>query len=242
MRVAVLADIHGNMDALEAVLEDLDRAAVDEVVSAGDNIGYGAEPDRVVLRLASLGIPSVLGNHELAARNPAFLEWFNPEARESLIWTAGRLSAESMEYVDRLPTHRVAHGCRWVHGYPPDSVSLYMFQVPASRRRMTLTESEERFCFVGHTHRLELVAFDGRELQQRELQEGSIALDPACKYLINIGSVGQPRDGDIRAKFGILDLDRQCLEIRCLPYDNEAAAAKIRSEGLPEIHARRLLE
>ncbi len=241
MRLAVISDIHGNMDALEQVLADIDQAGVRTVFSLGDNIGYGAEPERVVQTLMARGIPSVLGNHEMAALDPGFLDWFNPIAQTSLTRTFGMLSPKSMNFTAGLPTQMSAHGCRFVHGFPPDSPTVYLFQVEVERRARVLKVLPQRLCFVGHTHVLEISGFDGHDFTDVGIREGPIPLDPGLKYLINVGSVGQPRDGDIRAKYVIWDADQNTLEIRFVAYDAQAAADKILAAGLPEQHARRLL-
>ena len=241
MKIAVLSDIHGNMDAFEKVIEDIERCRPDAVYSLGDNIGYGPEPERAIQALIRLQIPSVLGNHELAVNDSGFLPWFNPSARESLIRTFDMLSPDSLTFIRELPTHLTAESLRFVHGFPPDSPTLYTFQVEAHTKRQVLSELTERICFVGHTHILEIVEYDGHTLVDLACREGLNALHPDRKHLINIGSVGQPRDGDIRAKYVIWDSAEDSLDIRCVPYDAQAAAAKIIAAGLPELHARRLL-
>jgi len=241
MKIAVFSDIHGNMDAFEKVVEDIEACRPDAVYSLGDNIGYGAEPERVIQTLIRLRIPSVLGNHELAAKEPDFLSWFNPAARKSLTMTFDMLSADSLNFIRGLPTHLTAPPLRLVHGFPPDSPTLYTFQVESRIKRRVLKELPERICFVGHTHILEIAAYDGDTLLDVAFQEGLNRLQPEHKHLINIGSVGQPRDGDMRAKYVIWDNAENTLDIRCVPYDARAAAAKIIAAGLPELHARRLL-
>jgi diadenosine tetraphosphatase ApaH/serine/threonine PP2A family protein phosphatase len=241
MRIAVLSDIHANMDAFEQVLADIEATRPEAVISLGDAIGYGAEPERVLEALQRRSIPSVLGNHELAAQDPGFLDWFNPAARRSLALTFERLGAEALALIRSWPAHLCAHGLRFVHGFPPDSPTRYLFQVPAAEKRRILSEIPERICFVGHTHRLGLVAYTGDILEEIHFREGPNPLSPETKYLINVGSVGQPRDADQRAKYVIWDNQTQTLDIRCVPYDVRAAAAKILAAGLPEAHALRLI-
>jgi diadenosine tetraphosphatase ApaH/serine/threonine PP2A family protein phosphatase len=242
MRIAVFSDIHANLDAFQKVIEDLDRSAADAVFCLGDSIGYGAEPEEVIQALRHRGIPSVLGNHELAAVDPGFLEWFNPSARQSLIATFARLSAESFAFIHALPRFIRWQGCRFVHGFPPDSPTLYLFQVDRRRKREVLDALEDQIFFVGHTHVLEILAYDGARFASVAFRVGPNPLDPDMKYIINIGAVGQPRDGDPRAKYVIWDTAARILDVRCIAYDAQAAAAKIRAAGLPESHARRLLE
>jgi diadenosine tetraphosphatase ApaH/serine/threonine PP2A family protein phosphatase len=241
MKIALLSDIHGNMDAFDAVLADIDRMRVDTVFSLGDNIGYGAEPERVMRTLRDRCIPSVLGNHELAARRPGFLDWFNPAARHSLAMTFQMLSADSLEWIAGMPLYRQVGDARLVHGFPPDSPTLYLFQMSAAEKCKTLQELPERVCFVGHTHILELIRHDGAALADLRLVEGLNRLDATLKFFVNIGSVGQPRDGDPRAKYVVWDPAAHTVEVRGVPYDARAAAAKIIAAGLPETHAQRLL-
>lgn len=242
MRTAVLSDVHGNMDALQRVLEDIDRVQPDSVYSLGDNIGYGPEPEGVIQTLRALRIPSVLGNHELAANQPGFLSWFNPAARRSLAATLGMLGPDSLDYISTLPPSRVEHGMRFVHGFPPDSPTLYLFQVSAADQETALQHSLEAICFMGHTHVMGIIGYTPAGLVRIECTPGVNHLDPGLKYFINVGSVGQPRDGDLRAKYVIWNSADSTLDIRCIPYDAYRAASKIRSLGLPEEHARRLLE
>jgi diadenosine tetraphosphatase ApaH/serine/threonine PP2A family protein phosphatase len=230
------------MDAFEKVLEDIERCRPDAVYSLGDNIGYGAEPERVVQTLLRLRIPSVLGNHELAAKEAGFLSWFNPAARRSLTRTFEMLGADSLNFVRGLPTHLVAQSLRFVHGFPPDSPTLYAFQVETRIKRRVIRELPERVCFFGHTHILEIASDGGEALAGVEFREGLNRLQPGLRHLVNVGSVGQPRDGDLRAKYVIWDTAEDTLDIRCVSYDARAAAAKIIAAGLPETHARRLLE
>jgi diadenosine tetraphosphatase ApaH/serine/threonine PP2A family protein phosphatase len=242
MRIAVLSDIHGNMDAFEKVLDDIEHCRPDAVYSLGDNIGYGPEPERVIQTLMRLRIPSVLGNHELAAKEPGFLDWFNPAARQSLRMTFDLLSADSLNFIRGLPAHLTAPPLLFVHGFPPDSPTLYTFQVETRIKRLVLKELPARICFVGHTHILEILSYDGNDLRDVPFREGPNRLPADQKHLVNIGSVGQPRDGDPRAKYVIWDSTADTLDIRCVPYDARAAAAKIIAAGLPEQHARRLIE
>ena len=135
MRLAVFSDTHGNYDAFEQVLKDIEQSAVDEVISLGDNIGYGPEPDRVIKKLKALKIPSVRGNHELAVEDEEYLNWFNPAARKSLIKTRKMLSKASLNHIAQLEPFILLDDCRFVHGFPPDSSLIYMFQVSENRKQ-----------------------------------------------------------------------------------------------------------
>lgn len=241
MRIALLSDIHGNLDAFEAVLGDLEAQGVDAAYSLGDNIGYGAQPEEVVRLLRLRGIPSVLGNHELAAKQPETLSWFNPAARRSLALTLEWLAPQDRAFLAALPSFRSVHGVRLVHGFPPDSPTTYLFEIPLHELGDRVASFAERICFVGHTHLLGLHRLEGGTAHEEDLGPGEHPLDPQARYLVNVGSVGQPRDGDPRAKYAVWDTGRGILAIHCVPYDAAAAAAKILARGLPAEHARRLV-
>ncbi|MBI9083055.1 MAG: metallophosphoesterase [Desulfobacterales bacterium] len=240
MRIAVISDIHGNLDAFKCVLADMTPATVDTVYSLGDNVGYGPQPEEVLALIRHHGIPSVMGNHELALSDPVILRWFNPTARTSLERTRDMLSEVSLATIFDLPTALTAQQCRFVHGFPPDSPTTYLFQVGDSALEQAFSNITERLCFVGHTHELLMISFDGKHLRRHDLAQGVITLDPACRYLINIGSVGQPRDGNNNAKYVIWDTITDCLDIRFVPYDIASVVKKIEVAGLPEAHAKRL--
>ncbi|HDI59530.1 MAG TPA: metallophosphoesterase [Desulfobacteraceae bacterium] len=241
MRIAVISDIHGNLDALTAVLDDLETCAVDHLVCLGDCVGYGAEPEAVLRRIAALGCPTVMGNHEAAALDPGVLDWFNAAARRSMEMTLGLLSARSLRFIADLPETVEKWEARFVHGFPPDSVWRYLFQVSAQEIDEWFAVMPERICFVGHTHRLELVGGDGVRRFRSGLSPGPTLLDPGLRHIVNVGSVGQPRDGTPEAKYVIWEPRPHRLVCRSVPYPYGSAADKILRAGMPETHALRLL-
>ena len=240
MRIAVLSDIHGNLEAFEQVLADIEPLEIDEIVSLGDNIGYGPDSEPVMALMRRKEIPSTLGNHELALLDPSYLSWFNPLARESLDKIGRTLSDTSRQGLSDLPKSRVVHDCRFVHGFPPDLVTTYLFEVSPVKIQKTFNAMSERLCFVGHTHRLELIEFDGDQVSRSMLMQGPIQLDSQKRYIINAGSVGQPRDTTNHAKYVIWDQSTDCLDVRFVAYDYVSVAIKIVTAGLPKAHAERL--
>ncbi len=240
MKIAVISDIHGNMDAFTQVLADIDKAGVDTIICLGDNIGYGPEPEQVVAQILARKIPSVMGNHEWAIADRAHLNWFNPVAKISLGKTRQMLSEASIEFLCGLNRSLVRHKCRFVHGFPPTSVNNYLFQVSDSEIRNVLKESFENICFVGHTHDLEIIGYDGETVYHASFKEGITTLNKNHHYIVNIGSVGQPRDGNNNAKYVIWNNSEYTIELRFVPYDIAAAVEKIHKAGLPETHAARL--
>ncbi len=240
MRIAIVSDIHGNFEALQAVVMDMHRVGIDSAICLGDMISYGPESEKCVRRVRQMAWRTVMGNHELGLREPSHLGWFNPQARQSLQRAIFTLSTPSRSFISGLEPFLVDYGCRFVHGFPPDSPNTYLFSVSDAEIRSAFNAMAERLCFVGHTHLLELIDDDGKTVHRRPLVRGVTRLEAGRRYLVNVGSVGQPRDGDPDAKYVIHDTVSLELELRCVPYDVEAVVRKIRSAGLPEAHALRL--
>jgi predicted phosphodiesterase len=239
-KIAIISDVHANVEAFEQVLADIDGRNVDVIISLGDNIGYGPEPDRVIKYIRKHAISSVQGNHELAIIEPHYLNWFNAAARKSLKKTVKLLSKPSIEFIATMKVYLTDYGCRFVHGFPPDSPLTYSFQVSERQTKEILDELPERRCFIGHTHTLDLISYDGQRLVYGSLNEGLNILDSNRKYVISIGSVGQPRDGDNRSKYVIWNSSDDTLEVRFVAYDIATVVKKIQDAGLPEQHAERL--
>jgi predicted phosphodiesterase len=240
MKIAIISDIHGNMEAFERVLADIASLPVEDIISLGDNIGYGPEPDAVIKRIQQQDITSVQGNHELALIEPSYLSWFNGAARKSLKATAKLLSGQSIEFISKLESHLSAYGCRFVHGFPPNCPLTYLFQVSESKMLRTLKKISEKRCFVGHTHTLDLISYDRQEVEYDYLKEGLNKLDAHRKYIISAGSVGQPRDGNNKSKYLIWDSTEDTVEVKYVAYNIAAVVQKIQTAGLPEEHAQRL--
>ena len=240
MKLAIISDIHANMEAFEAVLEDMDRKPVDSVICLGDTIGYGAEPEQAIEKIIKLNIPSVLGNHELAVNDPTYLQWFNPTVRKSAKITASFLSDRSIDFISRLQPFLENRDCWFVHGFPPDSITTYLFQVPDNRISQVIQKLNRKIIFVGHTHDPALISFDGHKLQHHPFERGITELHREKQYIVNIGSVGQPRDSDNHAKYAIWDSKRHIIELRYVAYDIAEAARKIKAAGLPRQYADRL--
>ncbi len=240
MKIAILSDIHGNYDALTRVLADVDALRPDRTVCLGDCVGYGPEPEEVIQTIRRRRIPTIAGNHEMAIRVPDDLKRFNPSARRSLQLSLARLSAETLKYIHQLPTSMILEGCRCVHGFPPDSAHIYLFQKSVDELTAAFSRMRERLCFVGHTHDLKIVRWDGENPQRGPLAIGLTQLDPQNHYIVNVGSVGQPRDGSPQAKYVVWHADQNQIETRAIDYDISAVQHKILAAGLPAEHARRL--
>jgi predicted phosphodiesterase len=238
MRIAVISDIHGNIGAFDAVLSDLDRMSVDQIVSLGDNVGYGADPEAVVHRLLQRNILSVMGNHELACVRKKVYRWYTGDVKSALDYTLSRLSDASLGFLEQWPLSLSRNNAYFVHGFWPDSVRHYLHQISPSELAGTFTKIKETCCFIGHTHQLKLYFPDPAGVCAEQLDTGITKLRQGLTYMINAGSVGQPRDGDLRAGYLIWDKRKHHLEVRRVMYDHAEAAARIKNAGLPLKYAQ----
>jgi diadenosine tetraphosphatase ApaH/serine/threonine PP2A family protein phosphatase len=241
MRIAVMSDIHGNLEAFVQSLNDIKRQKIDGIVNLGDAIGYGPQPEEVLSLLEKQGIPNILGNHELAVLDKKLRGYFSPQALRSLKQTLKYLTPASMRYLKILPTCRELEGALMVHGCPPDSSSTYLNHMSFPEIKKTFILNGFDIAFVGHTHRMMLVGYDGKDLQFDPMQQETIQLRSKYRYIVNVGAVGQPRDGDPRAKYVIWDSDRKNLQIRRVDYDVDRVIALIGERGFLRRDAERLL-
>jgi predicted phosphodiesterase len=242
--IAVLSDVHANLEALSAVLRAVDIAAPDALVSLGDLVGYNADPEACVPAVLDRAAASVRGNHDKAVAGLMGLEWFNPVAAEAARWTRRAISSEVLGRLARLPAGplAMAGGVLLCHGTPYDEDEYLVSEAAVEESFQTLEREHPaaRFCLHGHTHAPLAVELKGG--RSRRLADTSIRLEASARYLLNPGSVGQPRDGNPRASFGILDLSHGSWRIVRVPYDVAGARGKIVAARLPTELAVRLAE
>ncbi len=231
MRVAVLSDIHSNLEALEAVLAAADEMGCDRMLVLGDIVGYGADPDAVIDRLAAREAITIAGNHDLAATGAFDVSWFNDAAAAAIAWTKNSMSPDSKEFLSSLdPIRETEHGLL-VHGSVRDPVAEYLLSAEEAAASFELAPFS--LAFFGHTH-LPTVFRRGPDARVMGwvLGEGEvIELAPGERYMLNPGSVGQPRDRDPRAAFIVFDGEKAVGHRVGYPIDR--AAKKIRAAGLP---------
>ena len=243
MRYLILSDLHANWEALEAVVGQT-AGTYDKAVCCGDLVGYAADPNRVVAWVRANCAVVVRGNHDRACTGLDDLEWFNPVARAAALWTLKNLTSEHVTYTAALTKGPILlDGFQVVHGSPFDEDE---YVLAAGEAGQAFTYLESRLAFFGHTHvqggfiwnhsRVETIA----RMSARTGEE-SLAIDPDCAYMINPGSVGQPRDGDPRAGYAMYDSVAHTVTYHRTLYDVETAQKKIRDAGLPPILADRLL-
>lgn len=237
MTHAVVSDVHGNLEALERVLEDLERRGVDEVVCLGDFVGYGASPNECIERLRPRIAGAVAGNHDLAACGRIRLGYFNPDAASAAGWTDRRLTDENRAYLAGLPFSIAWRGMQLVHASPAQPRAWHYVLSPQDADE-ELEAAEAPVCLIGHSHFPG--AFEQLGGETRYFRDETVALEPDGRYLVNVGSVGQPRDGDPRAAYLLVDEEARTLRHVRLEYDVEGAMQRIRDAGLPPFLAERL--
>lgn len=241
MRVLVISDVHANLVALEAVLADA-QGQYDRVWCLGDMVGYGPQPDECVSRIRELGALSVVGNHDWAALGRMDAEDFNPEARRAVLWTRDHIGVDNLAWLGQLPAMPVeSEGYTLTHASPRDPIWEYVIYLSVAHEN--LKHFSTSFCLVGHTHVPVVLVSAGGESRVRALETAAgqpLALAPGWRGILNPGSVGQPRDGDRRAAYALLDPAAMLWEPRRVEYNIETTQARMRAAGLPERLINRL--
>lgn len=237
MRALVVADVHANLAAFKAVLSDaVASGAFEAIWSLGDLVGYGAEPEECVQLLRGHPHVAIAGNHDLAALDVRLTADFNPYAAAAARWTGEQLSADSADWIRGLPQVTVTEDeFTLTHGSLVDPIWEYLVSTEAASAHLKLQRTP--YGLVGHSH-LPLLFVDG-DAPDAHFEDGTIALD-GTRFVANPGSTGQPRDGDPRAAYGIVDTGARTLMLRRVEYDIATTQRKIRDAGLPEFLAARL--
>lgn len=240
MRYGLLGDIHGNLTALETVIDFLESEGVDQFFSVGDIVGYGASPSECIELLIEKKVRAVKGNHDAACLREISTEFFNPHARRAVEWTRDQLDAEHMNWLSELPMVLTLPECSIVHGTLDDPDQFEYVQC-TDDADPTLDEMVLPICFAGHTHvPVTIVRLLDDITRTAFTLEPEIDLSELSRAFINVGSVGQPRDEDPRAAASIFDTDTDLVHMRRIAYDISKAAQSIRNAGLPPILADRL--
>jgi diadenosine tetraphosphatase ApaH/serine/threonine PP2A family protein phosphatase len=248
MRVAVLADIHANWEALNAVWEDLRREAPEAVYCLGDVVGYGADPQACWEWVQAHCPVRLRGNHEEAVLRPEREAEMNPAAAAAIRWTRDQLTAPALADIDAWPLVESGADARLVHGSPLEPLAFHYISSRWDAEN-AFQHFSEHACFFGHTHISGVVeeivpgalrVHPVMGAPSQDPVQGTLALEADKRYLVNVGSVGQPRDRDPRAKWLLVSGAPLVLEFRAVPYDVAVAQKKILAAGLPKILAERL--
>lgn len=238
MKYAIVSDIHGNIEALQAVLEDIDSQGADELICLGDLVGYGADPGDCIAAVRQRASSVIAGNHDWAAVGKLGLEHFNAAARRAAEWTGGVLAEADKRYLQELPlTATVGDDVLLVHSSPaaPDQW-MYVFHPGQAAR--DFSAFSEPFCFIGHTHQPAIFTDNGGFHLGGALN--CFRMGVGTRYMVNVGSVGQPRDGNPKAAYCVFDSEQLTVSVRRVEYDVALSSMKIVRNRLPRSLAERL--
>lgn len=239
MRIAIIADLHANLEAARAVFQEIDNRSPDHVFCLGDLSGYNAQPNEVIDIVRERDIPTIMGNHDAAVCGLEDPWFFRAAAKRAIEWQQDKISEENRKWLSAAP-EQIVFGRTYlgVHGSPSSRDDYIIDWLDAMRQLEFLNGREIGVCFFGHSHRPSFFSEKGPE---QTVQAGAVhELRPRNRYFINPGAVGQPRDRDSRAAFGILDIERMTFEFCRVTYDIESCAKKIIQAGLPAELASRL--
>lgn len=260
MKIAIISDIHANVEALTASLSDISALGVEKIVVLGDIVGYGADPEactRAVMTIGGDDVPpgamapeliravepladrllcAIMGNHDLGAFDDDILNWMREEAVEAILWQRERLSSDALSFFSARPITVDYGDAIFVHASPhrPETFNYIFSHDDASS---ALAHVEGRLFFIGHTH--EPAVYNETETVNHSQADG-VRLNAGARYIVNVGSIGQPRDGDPRSSYVIWDNYADLIEFRKIEYDVTATANKIYEAGLPRILGDRL--
>lgn len=240
MKYGILGDIHSNLEALQAVLDECRRQGVDRVLSVGDVVGYGAAPRECLALLLEADVQIVKGNHDAACTGELDLLYFNPYAREAVLWTTGQLTSQELKRLSDLPLTIDLEHCSVAHGtyHEPERFDYVQSTDDANS---SLDHQPRLVCFVGHTHvPVTLLRTNDDPYRTGYTLESEVEFRDVSRALVNVGSVGQPCDENPLAALGIYDTDANLYRLHRLTYDVEREAKRIRDAGLPHVLADRL--
>lgn len=233
----IFSDLHSNLEALEAFQEIFASIKHDAKVCLGDTVGYGADPNPCVDWVRENADIVLAGNHDYAAVDKTNTAYFNSYARQACLWTRENLTSENREYLCTLPVEKEEYGIRWVHSSPFEPDQWHYVTSTFDVRQFE--HFDETVCFLGHTH-VPLILELSPEGTVKKYSILRMKLKSGFRYIVNVGSLGQPRDSDPNPSFVVYDTDSNMLEYRRFPYDIDTAQDKILQQGLPSFLAERL--
>ena len=236
MRYAIFGDIHANLEAFSAVMEDSQAGGCTHYVCLGDIVGYNANPCECLEQVRAMGCPVVKGNHDEEATQDRTLDELNPLAESALLWTRQQLSDDQKQWLREQKLVRQVRDFTIVHA-TLDSPGSWAYVSNRFDAMASFSYQFTQLCFYGHTHTPRIYEKDDTV---RCLRDTETTLRRGVKYFINAGSVGQPRDGDWRASYAVYDVEKQTVSIRRVEYDLRTAQKKIHEAGLPTVLADRL--
>ncbi|MGC8684313.1 MAG: metallophosphoesterase family protein [bacterium] len=243
MRIAVIADVHGNLEALETVVSDLKRSSPDVVISLGDVVGYGADPQACCDIVKDIAHKNIMGNHDAAVVDIVNTEYFNEEAKQGIEWTKNMLDQGAIAWLRESPFTLEYQGLLLSHGSPvhPEEYD-YVMSIYDVEKIFYVFDKSYKIFFVGHSHKRFVVSRSLKDNSQPIVDySDTVKITQNRQYIISVGSVGQPRDFDNTTSYGILDMDKGIYSVKRLSYDINTASNKIIKAGLPKWLAYRLM-
>ncbi len=241
MKLAIISDIHSNLEALEAAMQDIKTQNVSAIYCIGDLVGYGANPNEVIDLLQRNNVKCLMGNHDYACLNQQSMDDMIRNARNSIAYTKRELTPESFEVLKNLPGFISENRIFLTHGLPPALFHEYLDMQSNIELKQAFLSFKEQVAIVGNTHLFEVVELtDKGKIEQYEFDHSTLDLKPKSRYLISAGSVGQPRDDNREAGYLIYDTEIKQVTKRTFLYDVELTIKKIKAAGLPENNGRRL--
>jgi predicted phosphodiesterase len=242
MRIAIISDIHANFEALEAVFTDIDTQNIDEVICLGDVVGYGANPNEC-LALVNKRCPTILlGNHDAAAVGMLSAQYFNIHAKIAIEWTSEHLDEGARQSIEKLPLTKTTDDLTFVHATPYEP-KMWYYLTSLEEAAFNFQFFGTTLCFVGHTHiPMIIVLNDKKEVYVHQGDRIDYGVMGNTRFLVNVGSVGQPRDRNPKSCYGIVDTDTKEFWYQRIDYDIEKAQAKMKKIKMPEFLITRLVE
>lgn len=237
MKYGILGDIHGNLEAFLSVLKECASEEIDRFFCVGDVVGYGARPNECIEKIRSIGARVVAGNHDWAAVNKADASHLNPAAHEAILWTYATLSGHSAVFLNSLPLTLTYENFTVVHG-TLNNPEEFMYLTDPLEAQETFALLKTALCFIGHSHIPFIFLKEGEYISSA--RESSVAISPDKNYIVNVGSIGQPRDRDSRACYCVYDSGAQTIAIKRAAYNIEQVQKEILAAGLPSFLAHRL--
>jgi len=239
VRYGIFSDIHSNLEALEAVIKAYGREGIDTYFCGGDIVGYGSDLHECIEKTGQIASVIVAGNHDWAAVDQFSSDYFNSFARQALLWTKERLNPREKSFLESLKFVYENEDLTLVHG-TLDNPQDFDYMLDSLTAEETFKLMQAAVCFVGHSHVPGIFIRD-KHSQIHYPEELSVEVRPKHSYIVNVGSVGQPRDGDPRAAYCVYDTAKRQIQVKRVEYDAEAAREKIIRAGLPEYLGNRLL-
>ena len=239
MRYAIISDIHSNLEALESVLDQIEKEQVDKIFCLGDVVGYGPNPNECIELIRDKCELILTGNHDYACVEPSELYYFNRFAKQAINWSLDHITEENLQFLSKFTFKTTLNNILYTHANP-HTPETWEYVLSIDDAIFNFSQFTEHICFIGHSHK-PIIYIEDKKQKYTFNEEREIELQPDCRYIINVGSVGQPRDSNPASAFAVVDTSTKNYELIRTGYDVEKTHKKMIAAGLPEFLADRLL-